>query len=31
MINAIFGFNQKNKKYLYDTIVLIAKSEDNSR
>ena len=31
MINAIFGFSQKNKKYLYDTIVLIAKSEDNSR
>ncbi len=31
MINVIFGFNQKNKKYLYDTIVLIAKSEDNSR
>jgi len=31
MINAIFGFNQKNKKYLYDTIVLIAKSEDNAK
>lgn len=31
MINVISSFSQKNKRYLYDTIVLIAKSEDNSR
>lgn len=31
MINVISSFSQRDKKYLYDTIVLIAKSEDNSR
>ena len=31
MVNVISSFSQKNKRYLYDTIVLIAKSEDNSR
>jgi transcriptional regulator with XRE-family HTH domain len=31
MVNAISNFSQKNRKYLFDTILLILKSEDSQK
>jgi transcriptional regulator with XRE-family HTH domain len=31
MVNAVSNFSQKNRKYLFDTILLILKAEDNSK
>jgi transcriptional regulator with XRE-family HTH domain len=31
MVNAVSNFSQKNRKYLFDTILLILKSEDSRK
>jgi transcriptional regulator with XRE-family HTH domain len=31
MVNAVSNFSQKNRKYLFDTILLILKSEDSQK